>query len=391
MKVGILGGGQLALMLVEAATKQGMGVRVWVLSPDDPVCKVTDSIFLGDPSSDSNVLEFSKGLDVIVYESEFWDLSAWNRLATKHSFKLAPALPVMLRIRDKLNQKEILWANGLPTAPFLVWNAKLSQVEFLKACSQAWSDGFVIKWGREGYDGKGVFLMPSGKNSDPTAFMNHAKERGLGLYAEQLIPFKRELSKIGCLSTTGSFISYPLTIHESQNGVCLWVKGPAVQLGSAQSLEDRASALAHQVGSHFGLLGTFAVEMFETNAGEILINEISPRVHNTGHYTQDACETSQFENHWNALCGRELGAIEIKGQFAMLNLLGPDGLTMPNQSPPPANDPLKLHWYAKQEIKPRRKLGHLNGWVKNGQDFGKLLEAMQHYQNSWESDLRLKR
>ena len=160
-------------------------------------------------------------------------------------------------------------------------------------------------------------------------FCGHAIDRGLSLFAESLVPFKQELAIIGCRSITGEFMSYPLVLSEQRNGICWDVTGPATALGVDPSLAAQAAVFARAVAEAAQIVGCFALEFFETADGKLWVNEMAPRVHNSGHYTQDACATSQFENHWRAVLGLPLGAADARPAFVMGNLLGPEGLELP--------------------------------------------------------------
>ena len=191
---------------------------------------------------------------------------------------------------------------------------------------------FVVKWARTGYDGKGVFIADapqplSTRLDDSTRFCKATTDRGGTVFAEPYVPFRRELALVACRGLDGAFSTYPLVIIEQPKGICRWVKGPATALGVDARLEREAVAYAQRVAQTFDLRGTFAIELFELETGELWVKiETSPRVHNSGHFSQDAAVTSQFENHWRALLGLPLGDVGTQSAFAMLNLLGPDNM-----------------------------------------------------------------
>ena len=256
----------------------------------------------------------------------------------------------------------------------------------------------VFKWSRMGYDGKGVCLAedsPQGR-IQAVEFCKSSLKRGVPVYAERKIPFKRELAIIGCRGHRGDFATYPLVLSEQQHGICRQVLGPATQLGASPALESQAREAARKIAESMKLEGSFALELFETSEGSLSINEIAPRVHNSGHYTQDACPASQFENHWRGVLGLPLGETRAAAAFGMLNLLGPEGvvLSLPRrrtQLPfPPVPAPLVLHWYAKAEVRPWRKVGHLNAALNASHGPGAAgLPDFATYQTSWANQLAL--
>ena len=198
------------------------------------------------------------------------------------------------------------------------------------------------------------------------------------------MPFARELALIAVKSQT-DFKSYPLVISEQKSGACYIVTGPALGLGVNPVFEKKAQDYASKLAREVGLLGAFAIEMFETEEGELWVNEIAPRVHNTGHFTQDACEHDQFEMHLRVLMGEKLPELECSSSFAMLNLLGPEGVEGQFKSlgellPKPSGN-LKLHWYGKGDVFPGRKLGHVNS--ANGK-----LDELKAYEKKWTEFLK---
>jgi phosphoribosylaminoimidazole carboxylase (NCAIR synthetase) len=190
---------------------------------------------------------------------------------------------------------------------------------------------------------------------------------------------------MGVCSITGEFAHYPLVISEQQGGICKLVTGPATSLGVPKKLEDQAKECVRKIGLDASLVGAYGVEMFETREGEILINEIAPRVHNSGHYTQNACAVSQFENHWRALLGIPLHQPSHTPFFGMLNLLGPPGVNVKAAKThlPVPGPHSELHWYGKEEIRPGRKLGHFNGIAHSPESLSALLKELKMCEEEW--------
>jgi 5-(carboxyamino)imidazole ribonucleotide synthase len=197
------------------------------------------------------------------------------------------------------------------------------------------------------------------------------------------VKFERELAIVACRSTTGEFSSYPLVVTEQRNGICFTVTGPAIAVGVNKAHESLARSYAQKLGEKLDLHGVFAIELFETASGEVFVNEIAPRVHNSGHCTQNSALTSQFENHWRAVLGMPLGSVDSASGFAMVNLLGPEKRNVV-ESLPATDSRMHLHWYGKKESRPRRKLGHLNGVVEQSKDLASLVQEMKSRVEAWE-------
>lgn len=369
LRLGIIGGGQLARMLAEAAFR--LGYRPIVLAggsassapSDDPAAQVCPGSVFGSWEDPVALRRFLAQVDTVVFENEFVPRESFEAAGvTEDDARFFPKPRVLYRLQDKLEQKQVLAELGIPTADFRVV-ADGNPIE-LEQFAKRWPQGFVLKWARLGYDGKGTWLSPetSSKSSIPDLtgaieFCKQAKKKGVQVYAEEKIAFRRELAVIGCYSVAKQFTAYPLVISEQEKGICRKVKGPAALFGVSPSLEKQAQEMAGRLAKKLDLFGSFGVEFFETENGELKVNEIAPRVHNTGHYTQDAAECSQFENHWRAVLGLPLGSTLTAPAFAMLNLIGgPEGST----ALPEPSTYARLHWYGKSEFRPGRKLGHLN-------------------------------
>lgn len=387
INVGILGGGQLGLMLGEAALKLGLNPLVFCSSPDEPALSVMKESVIAAPTDLDAIGRFRSLVSVIAIESEFFPFP--DLLGESGTAKISPELTTLRLLSDKLCQKNLWRENKLPTSPFLPLQKNEDPTHWLDKLSKQFPSGFVIKTAKNGYDGKGV-LVCNESSKTAVEFCNKALTQGSDLYAEEKINFKRELAVIGCRSISGEFISYPLIISEQRDSICYLVTGPATSLGVPTSTEEKAHHIAKTIAEVSNLIGSFGVEFFEDQNGELLINEVAPRVHNSGHYTQDATETSQFENHWRAILGMPLGSVKTPAAFAMLNLLGPNGITCQDskENAPKTSPNLVLHWYNKKEIKPKRKLGHINGVVDNISHLPALLGSLEACEKAWIKDLR---
>jgi 5-(carboxyamino)imidazole ribonucleotide synthase len=398
-KVGILGGGQLGCMLADAAL--GLGLEPILLADaTSPAAALFSERTVRGSVTDTAVLrDFLSRAPVVAFENEFLDCDALQSAAQGLSVRYAPGLDVVRVLQDKLRQKELLTRLGIPTAEFLSIQPSTGSADaWTHQAYDALEGEVVLKWSRLGYDGKGVCLARDSADGRKEAleFCQASLARGIAVYAERKIAFKRELAIVAARSGGASrptdLIAYPLVVSEQERGVCKRVLGPATALGVPPRLEIEATEAARKLGDALGLEGVFAIELFESAAGEILVNEIAPRVHNSGHYSQDACRVSQFENHWRAILGAP-SAPKPRAGFGMLNLLGPEGMalslaqsrdTLPFSRVP---EPARLHWYGKSEIRPGRKVGHLNAATDDPKLIPELASQLDRAHAGWIRDL----
>lgn len=393
-RVGILGGGQLSKMLAEAAIKMGHDVYLLVESLTDPAVKAipssihADHVIVGKLSDPQSLQAVLAAVDVCAIESEFVDCDAIA--SSGFGSKVVPALQAIRLLQNKENQKIFLNEQLIPTSQLFRLPETLQSGSALNnpdavergidwAVQLATARPVVFKWAEMGYDGKGTLLPPNTTSKETTEqygqeirnFITSAFQRGIRVYAESKVQFVRELAMVAVRNDkTNQFAWWPLVISEQHKGICKTVQGPAIALGVSPELQDRAVAIMRKIAENIdpkGIAGTFAVEFFETKNSELLVNEIAPRVHNSGHYTQHACApaggVSQFENHWQALTGNQLSPTDHQPYFAMVNLLGPDKIRPLADTPatrPAGASGVELYWYEKVEIRPWRKLGHIN-------------------------------
>ncbi len=383
-RIGIVGGGQLGRMLGMAAKQMGFTVTVMDATPQSPAGQVVD-LQLEGTYSDPEVTEKLAGIsDYLTVEIEHINTETLKKLV-KQGIKVNPAPETIELIKNKFAQKEYLSKNKIPTAPFReIENchsslrdhkmAKQSSKEQSRLLSRSFPLGprnditkeleriantfgypFVLKKKFDAFDGRGNALIRK-KSDIAKAFEKLGKQN---LYAEKFVPFIKELAVIIVRDMQGKVAIYPVvqTIHK--NNICHIVMAPAP---INRKLQQKAQSLALKVMKHLQGAGVFAVEMFLTEKGDILVNEIAPRVHNSGHFTIEACYTSQFEQHIRAISGLPLGSTQMKVPAAvMINILGERKgtaevknlakvLQMPNVS---------VHIYGKAETKPERKMGHI--------------------------------
>lgn len=356
--LGIVGGGQLARMTAMAALQLGCNVVVLERNPRSPAATLATHSLVGDWNRIEELQRLAAFADVITLENEFLDAQLMARLE-EQGHVVRPGAACLRLVQDKLVQKQTLTAAGLPVPRF---RAVASPGEILEAARElGWP--LVLKTRRNGYDGKGNALLRSAADTD-------AGWRKLGggenaLYVEAFCPFQSELAVIITRAPGGESVAYPLVQSVQRDHVCHEVWAPApVPVGA----QDRALRAARAAVAAVGGVGSFGVEMFLMPGGEVLVNELAPRVHNSGHYTIEACLCSQFENHVRAVLGWPLGAGEmVAPAAAMVNLLGdqkaagvPRGLDR-SLSVRGAH----VHLYGKLVSGPGRKMGHVTalGWT----------------------------
>ena len=343
-RIGLLGGGQLARMLALKGSE--LGLEMHVLSPHahDPAAQVTRHWSQGSPDRIEDLIPFFRSVDLVTVESEFHNADLLARAAQESKTPLHPTPQSLGILQDRLSQKEQLISAGLPTAPFLsVKNAD----DFTKACVQ-FKNHFVLKKRRGGYDGYGTFILRSAKEARRLA--STFDFQTTPCIAEAFVPFRRELALIVSRNLNGDLAVLPLVETHQVESRLDWLQGPVQHLGTKSLLKGLKKFLAE-----LDYRGTIAFELFETKDRKLWINEVAPRVHNSGHYSLEALEMDQFRLHLSALLGQEMRA-DLKVQaFAMTNLIGtgtshpmaPNGLTG------------HLHWYGKNESRAGRKMGHV--------------------------------
>lgn len=389
----ILGAGQLAQMLLAPARRLGYRTRILADSPDDPAAPLADQVVYGKATDHTALSTVFHDAAWVAIESELIDPAVLAHIAAQSlGERLRPRHDVIARFSDKLLQKKGLLSLGLPT---LAWE----ELETLPADLGPWTrhlatrfpGGYVLKWTRGGYDGHGVFLVAQPEKAPLerlASFVQDGFRRGGMVYAEELCPFVSEVAVVAVRSACGALATYPVVVTKQDHGICAEMVGPASSWGIASAAIDQAIDVAQKVGAGFDLVGTFAVEFFLRKTGEnttdVAVNEIAPRVHNSGHYTQDAAVTSQFENHWRGLLGEPLGSTDTAPYFAMLNILGPLGRDGAIASPSELNrEGIRLHWYGKKVSRPRRKLGHVNIWANSRNELELRIALVRTHITSW--------
>ncbi len=365
VRIGILGGGQLARML--ALRAHSMGLCPYVISPrpDDPAAQVTQWWHRGDPNNKDDLTRFLRQVEVATFESEFLSASLLHEISGVVKTPIYPRPQLMEQIQDRSPQKRILLAHNIPTADFM----DVQNPEELSAAAIKFKHSFVLKKRRFGYDGYGTYVIKS------KAQMRWAREliREVpeGFIAEELVPFRRELAVVMARSRDGSVSAFPLVESLQRDSRCLWVKGPTRQ-SKWPSLRKKLLNLL-QMLDYVGVMG---IEIFDLG-NRLLVNELAPRVHNSGHYSMDALSEDQFTQHLKGILGqRLLSPTPLQAGFAMFNLLGEGH----RRFRWPLVPGVHLHWYGKHESRAGRKMGHLNATANHPtKALKKLIEARSQF------------
>lgn len=355
LNLGILGGGQLARMLALAAHKAGYHVHIYSESPLDPAALVTTFHYKNSLQDKSSLQKFIEKMDVVTFESEFLNAEMLGQINKKQN-KIFPHPELMGLLQDRKTQKELLNKYKLPTSPWI----NIENEDELFHVLENLEVPLVLKKRRFGYDGYGTYVVRN--EADALHWQKHFQSspelKSQKYIAEQFIPFTRELACIFVRNQSGDVSHFPLVESLQKNSRCFWVKGPIKHPQFAKLAQKIKKFL-----SQINYVGVMGVELFETKK-ELLINELAPRVHNSGHYTMDAFALDQFDLHLRAISDQP---IEIPksphGGYAMVNLLG-DSQTNPSWKNP--DDDTIIHWYGKSENRPGRKMGHINSVGSNG-------------------------
>lgn len=342
MKIGILGGGQLGRMIALAGYPLGMRFRVFDPSAEACAGQVAEQT-VGAFEDRQALSVFCEGLDVVTYEWENIPVATAKFVASRVP-KFYPAFAALETVQDRWLQKEFLTALGIATASY----ARIDNEAELHAAVTKIGVPCVLKTRRLGYDGKGQVVL---KSADEVAAAWKAVG-GAPSVLEAFVPFKREVSIVAARGQDGSICFYPLSENQHREGILRVCLAPAP--GLDPRLEKVAQQASRKVMEKLGHMGVLTIEFFETADGELLVNEVATRVHNSGHWTIEGARTSQFENHVRAIAGLPLGSTDLREPVCMVNWIG----TMPEPEKIAAVAGAHPHYYGKAP-KPGRKLGHV--------------------------------
>ena len=345
--IGIIGGGQLGMMTIREAQRMGYRSIVWDPTPECPASRLADETITAPFEDHRAAHRLAMTADVVTYEFEHIDPSAVEVVA-----KLKPVFPgiEILKIsQHRRIEKESLQKAGFPVAPFRV----VQNGDELQTAVRDLSYPVVIKTTTAGYDGKGQAVLEGPK--DLETFLSVQQDGIPESVVERFLSLMVELSVLAVRSKDGSVTTFPVVENEHRENILHATRVPA---RIPEAVRKRAELLGRSVIEHFGLVGVLCIEMFVTFDGEVLVNELAPRPHNSGHFSLDACSMSQFEALIRAVCGLPVPQPRLLSSCAMINLLGKH---LPRVDFSAAQQPpgVKIHLYGKRKIEPKRKMGHV--------------------------------
>ncbi len=352
LKIGVLGGGQLGRMFALAAGNFGIQPYFLEKAKDFPAGLVSQNVTIGDFTNEKDVYNFGKEMDIITIEIENVNTAALHQLK-KEGKKVFPDPSLIEMIKDKGTQKEFYKANGLPTSDFVFIQNK---VDLLYKLEKGEIEiPFVQKSRTEGYDGKGVLVVNSASD------LKRAFD--VPSFAEKMIEIEKELAVIVARNEHGEIKTYPLVemVFDPEANLVDYLQYPTEVSNIHQ---DECQKIAKEIAQQTNLIGLLAIEFFLDKNDNIIINEMAPRTHNSGHLTMEACTTSQFEQHLRSICNLPLGSTSYNQSAIMLNLLGRKDYTGPANYPKLEKicslEGVHVHIYGKKLSKPKRKMGHIN-------------------------------
>ena len=365
--LGIIGGGQLGMMIAEAAKKMPDEIsEIIVLDPTEncPAAQAGATQIIADFKDKDAIIELANKSDIITYEIESGDSDILKSVQDKA--EINPSPETLKIIQDKFLQKSFLRENKIPVPEFI----EIKNIEDVKEGVKKFGIPAMLKARRDAYDGRGNFKINS-ENEIQTAYDYF---KGQPLLLEKFVPFVMEVSVIASRNTKGQIKTYPLVENIHQENILRETIAPA---RVSEDISKKAEDIAEKTMSVLKGAGIFGIEMFVTKNEDVVINEIAPRVHNSGHHTLQSSETSQFEQHLRAILGLELGSTELIHNSIMYNILGDSSFTGEYLPLNISESGVFLKMYGKKISKPSRKLGHINIIGMNNESIDQLLEKLQ--------------
>jgi len=354
-RIGIIGGGQLGKMMILEAKRLGFTIAVLDPAADCPAHSISDRHIVAGFDDPEGYFELAKHVDVITYEFEHINAEALEALENEGRL-VYPSVKSLKTIQNKFSQKQVLDDSGIPVPRF----ARISGVDEIRAFGYP----LMLKTTTGGYDGKGNALV-----RDESELLSAYRSLGGGtkeLMAEEFVTFEREISIIACRGIDGARAIYPVAENIHVNSILDTTVVPAK---ISEAAMEKATSIADKVMEVFEGVGTFCIELFVAKSGEIYVNEVAPRPHNSGHYTIEGCFANQFENHIRAIAGLPFGNVDLISPTVMVNLLGEsDGAAKLTGLEEAYHDPnVHVHFYGKNESKAGRKMGHITAVDKTAE------------------------
>ena len=370
-QVGVIGGGQLAWMMAKVAPQLDLELIVQTPNQDDPAVKYAKDVILAAVDDAIATRELATRCQWLTFENEFINLDALRSLA-KEGVCFRPSLEALAPLLDKYEQRSYLKSIGLPVPGFTALStpADLDRVT---------SFPLVLKARRHGYDGQGTFMI----RDRAELITTWQRFQCPPMLLEEFVPFTKELAVMVARNALGEIIVYPVVETYQKNQVCHWVIAPAAV---SETVTQKIKQIARTLVTQLQVVGIFGIELFLTAEEQILVNEIAPRTHNSGHYTLDACDISQFEMQLRTVADLAIAPPKLKASGAvMVNLLGYEDAASDYQSKRDrlANLPNTfVHWYGKIESRPGRKLGHVTVLL-NESELSQATAIAQRIESIW--------
>jgi len=364
--LGIIGGGQLGMMITEAAKKMPEHIsKIIVIDPVEncPAAQVGAEQILADFKDKNAIISLANKSDIITYEIESGDSEVLK--SVEKNTEINPSPETLSIIQDKFLQKSFLLKNNIPVPDFM----EIKNIEEIQEGLKKFGYPALLKARRDAYDGRGNFKI----NSENEIQKAYDYFKGQKLLLEKYVPFKMEVSVIASRNTKGQIKTYPLVENIHQENILRETIAPA---RVSEKITKNAENIANMTMDVLKGAGVFGIEMFVTQDDEIVINEIAPRVHNSGHHTLQSSKTSQFEQHLRAILGLDLGDTTLECPTIMYNILGSksfEGKYIPIDL---SEHNVFLKMYGKEISKPSRKLGHINLVAKDNETIEQLLEKL---------------
>lgn len=371
--IGIIGGGQLARMMHQASVGLGVHIRLLSEAAGSSAAQVVGDVVVGDHDDEATLRAFAEGCDVITFDHEHVPTAFLHRLEDEGVCAVRPGPDALVHAQDKAVMRERLAAMGAPVPSFSVCRTP----DELRAFGDQQGWPIIAKTSRGGYDGKGVWKLdgPSQAEEPFVGLKQTSAGETVVIVGEEFVPFVRELSALVVRSPAGQAVAYPISESVQRDGICVETVTPAPGLTDEQS--TFCQRLALDIAHELGVVGMLAVELMERSDGTVVVNELAMRPHNTGHWTIDGAQTSQFENHLRAVLDLPLGDPTLRAPHVVMgNVLGgtEEDLTGALQHCFARDRRLRAHLYGK-EVKPGRKVGHVTCL---GADLDDTLKRARH-------------
>ena len=365
--LGIIGGGQLGMMITEAAKKMPEHIsKIIVIDPtiNCPAAQMGAEQIVADYKDKDAIIDLANKSDIITYEIESGDSQILK--SVEKNAEINPSPETLRIIQDKFLQKSFLQDNSIPVSDFI----QIENISDVHEGIKQFGYPVLLKARRDAYDGRGNFKI----NSDDEIQKAFDYFKGQKLLLEKFIPFKMEVSVIASRNTKGQIKTYPLVENIHEDNILRETIAPA---RVSDEIIQKADSIANTTMTVLKGAGVFGIEMFLTQENEIIINEIAPRVHNSGHHTLQSSETSQFEQHLRAILGLDLGSTKLLHPTIMYNILGSKSFEGKYTPVTITQSNTYLKMYGKEISKPLRKLGHFNLVGVNGESIDQLLQKLE--------------